>query len=337
MLQPPFLQHVNDLKTGHKRQADKTATEDHSVESYKAQNKWLNWAELKAVVEAQIPIANAVIDGIVNNDPVDSKDLHFVTMTCAILADIDCTAKRGGEDPQLVAEDVAAALQQEPSIIQTGKFKTAGKYGLKAYVLTDRARALWTRYQNVVRPVLLARRVKNSPKCGFFFLSTTGVQLTNYEHDTTKFFKLITGDASLHLNHTQMRKIESTAAAEQATAEEADTMRVVRAHSDATSKAWYVKKAAIDSAKKAAVTRSKVLGTPLAAGLKTASDKPVESKQATVVTLAAVDSDSESQSESPSAFDDDDIEEDDASAYEKVPEGGGSSSSEYEEESGEDR
>jgi hypothetical protein len=262
-----FQRHVNDLRTGNKKQAAKIAGAEHTVENYVKNNKWLDWTELSAIMDKQIAVAHAIIDAVENNDPVDAKDLHFVTMTAALISDFHCTAKRGGEDKHLNAAAVQEALAKTPSVIENTEFKTANKYGLKAYMLTDEVRLLWQRYNKVIRPVLHTRRAPGTPKSDYFFLSNSGGQLSTFEHDTTKFFQLITGNKDLKINHTQLRKMESTAAAECATESEADAMRVNRAHSDATSKAFYVKKSVVASAEKAAFARSKVFGVSLPTGL----------------------------------------------------------------------
>ena len=262
-----FQRHVNDLRAGNKKKAAKIAGAEHTVENYVKNNKWFDWPELSAIMDKQIGVAHAIIDAVENSDPVDAKDLHFVTLTAALISDFHCTAKRGGEDKQLKAAAVQEALAKTPSIIENADFKTASKYGLKAYILTDEVRLLWQRYDTVIRPALHTRRAPGTPKSDYFFLSNSGGQLSTFEHDTTKYFQLITGNKDLKINHTQLRKMESTTAAECATESEADAMRVNRAHSDATSKAFYVKKSVVASAEKAAFARSKVFGVSLPTGL----------------------------------------------------------------------
>jgi hypothetical protein len=262
-----FQRHVNDLRTGNKKQAAKIASTEHTVENYVKTNKWFDWKKLGAIMDQQIDVAHAIIDAVENNDPVDAKDLHFVTMTAALISDFHCTAKRGGEDKQLKAAAVEKALAKTPSMIENAEFKTAATYGLKAYMLTDEVRLLWQRYAKVIRPALHARRAPGTAKSEYFFLSNSGGQLSTFETDTTKYFQAITGIKDLKINHTQLRKMESTTAAECATESEADAMRVNRAHSDTTSKAFYVKKGVVASAEKAAFARSKAFGVSLPTGL----------------------------------------------------------------------
>jgi hypothetical protein len=275
-----FVQHVKDIKAGSTKAVARLAAESHTIEAYREQKKWMDWADIAALVTAQIPrVAEIIAKCKTGGAPtrVPTAELHFCTMACAILADIDSTAKRGGEDPELLAAPVIEALGKEPTYICNTHFKTARKYGMKAYILTDRVRALWLDYYNYVRPCLVALN-KDGETSSYFFLSKTGGKLKTYAHDTTKWFKKASGDPELHINHTQLRKIEATTAAETASHDDADAMRVNRSHTDTTSRIFYQKRDAKEAAKKAARARARSLGTALPASLQTPSDE-AESKR----------------------------------------------------------
>ena len=264
---PPFLQHVNDLRASVQKQAAAVAVREHSVETYRQQNRWLEWDAFASLMEQQLAVALDTLEKLSNHDPVTGPQLHHLTMTCALLADLDCTAKRGGEDPKLLACEVAPALEQSPSYIDNPDFKTSATYGVKSYVLTDRVRDLWRKYGTIARPLLLSRRPSGSEKSPYWFLTNKGSQLTSYSHDTTLYFQQATGDRTLQVNHTVLRKMETTAADARGTAAEFNAMRVNRAHSDPTARSHYLKKAAHDTAEQAARAREAVFGTPAASGL----------------------------------------------------------------------
>ena len=101
-------------------------------------------------------------------------------------------------------------------------------------------------------------------------MSTTGGKLEKFAHDTTLYFKKASGDDTLNLNHTQLRKIESTYAASHGTAENADHLRKIRAHGFGVNKDYYQKSDAADEARKAAIAREDIFGVPAATGIKTA-------------------------------------------------------------------